>query len=164
MQKIGLISDTHAYLDPQVFEHFKDCNQVWHLGDVGDESILEALQDFKPLKAVYGNIDSQELRHQLPEFEIVALEGLRFLLIHIAGKAPRYTKQVKAILSEQPCDVLICGHSHIVKVQKDKSTPLVYINPGAAGKQGFHHERHLMKMTVENKKITNLDLITLGKR
>jgi putative phosphoesterase len=161
MTVIGLIADTHGFLDPSIAEHFKDCHQIWHLGDIGNESILDTL---KVTKAVYGNIDAKEIQWKLPENEIIELEGLRFLLTHIAGKPPRYTKRVKELIEKFKPDVLICGHSHQETVKKDRENKIVFLNPGAAGRQGFHKYRHIMKIEVENKKITNLELIKLGKK
>lgn len=165
MKTIGLISDTHGFLDEKVFEHFADCDAIWHLGDIGSEEILKQLQHFKPLHAVFGNIDSKEIRWETKEFELIELEQLRFLLIHIIGKPLVYTPQVRNLIKTEKPDVIVFGHSHVVLVKKDeKNGGLVLINPGAAGKHGFHKERTMMKMVVDNKKITKLDLIKLGAR
>lgn len=164
MAVIGLISDTHGYLDPKVTEHFANCDQIWHMGDIGDPSILQTLNEFKPTIAVFGNIDSKEIQWNLEENKVIDLEGLRFLLRHIVGMPPKYNKATKQLLKEHKINVLICGHSHKKCVIKDKENGIVFINPGAAGKQGFHKERYLMRMTVENKKIVNLEQIKLGKR
>ncbi len=164
MPVIGLIADTHGYLDPLVFEKFEDCDEIWHLGDIGAEEILSQLKAFKATKAVYGNIDSQEMQWKLPEKEIIELEGLRFLLIHIAAKPPKYNKIVRDILNTESINVIICGHSHKGAVVKDRENNIVFLNPGAAGKQGFHQRRHVMKIHVDNKKITNLELIKLGNK
>jgi putative phosphoesterase len=162
---IGVVSDTHNFLDPLIIEHFRNCDEIWHAGDIGSAKLLSPLENIKPLFAVYGNIDDKETSLIYPVNQILEREGLKFLLTHIAGKPPYYTSRVKKILKEEEINVLICGHSHIVKVEKDKNlNNCVYINPGAAGKQGFHHKRTIMKMTIESKKITNLDLIELGKR
>lgn len=165
MKTIGLISDTHGFLDEAVFTHFSDCDEIWHLGDIGSEEIIQKLANFKTSKFVFGNIDSKEIRWEVPEFQQIEIEGLIFLLIHILGKPLSYTPQVKKLLEQISPDVVLFGHSHQVLVKKDpKRNNLVLINPGAAGKQGFHIERTLMKMLVDNKKITNLELIKLGKR
>lgn len=164
MVTIGLISDTHGYLDPKVAEHFAQCDQIWHMGDIGNEDILKNLKQLRPTKAVFGNIDPKELQWNLEENEVIELEGLRFLLRHIVGMPPKYNKATKQLISEHKIDVLICGHSHQKNVIKDKENGIVFINPGAAGKQGFHKERYIMIMTVESKKIVNLEQINLGKR
>lgn len=164
MAVIGLISDTHGYLDPKVAGHFANCDQIWHMGDIGDQNILNSLKKLKPTTAVFGNIDSKEIQWNLEENEVIDLEGLRFLLRHIVGMPPKYNKITKHLISEHKIDVLICGHSHQKNIIKDRDNGIVFINPGAAGKQGFHKERYLMIMTVENKKIVNLEQISLGKR
>lgn len=165
MKTIGLISDTHGFLDEAVFTHFSDCDEIWHLGDIGSEDIIKKIETFKPCKFVFGNIDSKEIRWEVPEFQHIEIEGITFLLIHILGKPLFYSPQVKKLLEQYAPDVVLFGHSHQVLVKKDtKRNNLVLINPGAAGKQGFHHERTMMKMIVDNKKIANLELIKLGKR
>ncbi|NBA88571.1 YfcE family phosphodiesterase [Emticicia sp. CRIBPO] len=165
MTKIGLISDTHSFLDPKVFEHFSECDEIWHIGDIGDPQILKDLQAFKPVKAVFGNIDNQELRWELPEDSFFECEGVRVLLTHIGSLPPTYNPRIRALLKKHEPNLFICGHSHILRVIKDhKYENLVYINPGAAGHHGFHHTRTIMRMTLESKKISNLEVIELGKR
>lgn len=161
---IGLISDTHGYFDPTIKSHFADCDAIWHAGDIGSPEVLEQLKALKPTIAVYGNIDSKDLQWQLPENELIELEGLRFLLTHIAGTPPKYNKRIKELLKEVKIDVLICGHSHRETIKKDRENNMVFLNPGAAGKQGFHTKRHLMKMHLFDKKIVNLEIIPLGGR
>jgi uncharacterized protein len=165
MKRIGLISDTHSYLDPSVFEHFKDCDEIWHTGDIGEPSILTDLRNFKPVKAVFGNIDNQDLRWELPEDLFFDCEGLAVLLTHIGGIPPSYNPRIRSLIKKHQPNLFICGHSHILRVIKDhKQENLVYINPGAAGHHGFHHIRTIMRMTIDSKKITNLEVIELGKR
>jgi hypothetical protein len=164
MAIIGLISDTHGYLDPIILKHFANVDQIWHLGDIGSEEVLDQLKNIKATVAVFGNIDSKELQWKLPENKIIELEGVRFLLRHIAAIPPKYNKTTRDLLKTEKIDVLICGHSHQNSVIKDRENGLVFINPGAAGKQGFHKERFVMVMTVEDKKITNMEKIKLGKR
>lgn len=164
MTVIGLISDTHDFLDPKIQDYFQECHQIWHMGDIGRKEILDQLRQIAPLKAVFGNIDSKELQWELPENEIIELEGLRFLLTHIAGKPPTYNARVRKLIKEDSFDIILCGHSHQQAVIKDRENNLVFINPGAAGKQGFHTFKSVMKMWVENKKITNLDLLRLGRK
>lgn len=162
---IGLISDTHGYLDPLAIEHFQNCDEIWHLGDIGNSKIIETLNKVAPTFAVYGNIDDIGISSVHPENQLLRREGILFLLTHISGKPLYYTPRVRSLVKNNTPDAVICGHSHIVKVVKSKTGPKhVYINPGAAGKQGFHHMRTIMKMEVLNKKITNLELIELGKR
>jgi len=165
MTRIGLISDTHSYLDPLVFDYFENCDEIWHLGDIGSESIITELQNFKPLRVVYGNIDTPYLQKTLPEVDVFDLEGLKVMLIHIGAIPPRYNPKIKALLKKHSPNLFLCGHSHILKVIKDPNTVgLVYINPGAAGKHGFHHVRTLMKMELHDGKVVNLEVNELGKR
>jgi uncharacterized protein len=165
MTRIGLISDTHSYLDPLVFDYFENCNEIWHLGDIGSESIITELQNFKPLRVVYGNIDTPYLQKTLPEVDVFELEGLKVMLIHIGAIPPRYNPKIKALLKKHTPNLFLCGHSHILRVIKDPNTVgLVYINPGAAGKHGFHHVRTLMKMELHDGKVVNLEVNELGKR
>jgi putative phosphoesterase len=164
MPVIGLISDTHGFLDPSIATHFADVDQIWHLGDIGSEEVLEELTKLKPTVAVFGNIDSKAMEWKLNENEVIELEGLRFLLRHIAAKPPKYNKATRELILNEKIDVLICGHSHQKCVIKDRENGIVFINPGAAGNQGFHKERFVMILTIENKKITNLKQIKLGNR
>lgn len=165
MTRIGLISDTHSYLDPLVFDYFENCDEIWHLGDIGSESIITELQNFKPLRVVYGNIDTPYLQKTLPEVDVFDLEGLKVMLIHIGAIPPRYNPKIKALLKKHTPNLFLCGHSHILRVIKDPNTVgLVYINPGAAGKHGFHHVRTLMKMELHDGKVVNLEVNELGKR
>ena len=157
MPVIGLISDTHGFLDPSIATHFADVDQIWHLGDIGSEEVLEELTKLKPTVAVFGNIDSKAMEWKLNENEVIELEGLRFLLRHIAAKPPKYNKAARELILNEKIDVLICGHSHQKCVIKDRENGIVFINPGAAGNQGFHKERFVMILTIENKKIINLN-------
>lgn len=164
MRKIGLISDTHGHLDPAVFKHFELIDEIWHAGDIGESNVLEDLNSFKPTKAVFGNIDILEYQRELPEILIEEIEGLKVMMIHIAGKPPRYAKGIKAKLKQYQPDVLICGHSHILKVERDPAIPLIYINPGAAGQQGFHKKRTIMRFDIEEGQLKNMEVIELGSR
>lgn len=165
MTRIGLISDTHSYLDPLVFEYFQNCDEIWHMGDIGCESIITDLQNFKPLRVVYGNIDTPHLQKKLPEVDVFELEGLKVMLIHIGAIPPRYTPKIKALIKKHTPNLFLCGHSHILRVIKDPNiVGLVYINPGAAGRHGFHHVRTLMKMELHEGKVVNLEVNELGKR
>jgi putative phosphoesterase len=163
--KIGLISDTHGWLDPQVFDYFQDRDEIWHAGDLGSLAVLESLEAFKPIKAVYGNIDDQEIRHRCPEYRFFEVEGLQVLLMHITGKPPYYTPPIITALKQRMPDILVGGHSHILQVMHDSKRPqLLYVNPGAAGRHGFHHVRTLLRFEVNSKKISNMQAIELGLR
>lgn len=165
MKRIGLISDTHSYLDPQLKDFFTDCDEIWHLGDVGDIKVIEELSKWKKTIGVYGNIDNKEVRSIFPEVLIIEENNFKFMLIHIAGSFGKYNYKVQEYLkTHSNIQCIICGHSHILKVQYDKKNKLLYINPGAAGKHGFHQIRTAMKFEVHNGSIQQLQLIELGKR
>lgn len=164
MTRIGLISDTHGHLDPQVFEHFKECDEIWHAGDIGNKKVYNEIAAFKPLRAVYGNIDGQELRAICPEDNWFMCEDLQVWITHIGGYPPRYNKRVKEVLKNKVPDLFICGHSHILKIIKDPKLDLLHINPGAAGIQGFHRTKTLVRFSVEGKSLKNMQVIELGKR
>lgn len=165
MAKIGLLSDTHSYLDSHVFEYFKNCDEIWHAGDIGDPAVLDQLESFKPTRAVYGNIDNQQIRKRCPEKLIFTLEGLNIYMIHIGGTPPNYAKGVKPDLLAQQPGLFICGHSHILKVIADpKLNNMLYMNPGAAGKHGFHHIKTMLRFDIDGGVPKNLEVIELGKR
>lgn len=163
--KIGLLSDTHSYLDPKVFEHFKDCEEIWHAGDIGTTALTDELKKFKPLKAVFGNIDNIDLRNEFPEDLWFDCEGFLIWMTHIGGTPPNYNARVKKILKERAPDIFICGHSHILKITKDAAAnDMLFINPGAAGRHGFHHMKTLVRLELLNKKITSMEVIEIGRR
>ena len=137
--KIGLISDTHSFLDPSVFSYFEACDEIWHAGDIGDKSVADALEKFKPFKAVFGNIDDAQMQARYPEDLRFNCEGLNVWITHIGGAPPNYNPLVKKMLKENTPDIFICGHSHILRVKRDeKLGGMLYVNPGAAGNHGFH--------------------------
>ncbi|THH41257.1 metallophosphoesterase family protein [Neolewinella litorea] len=162
--RIGLLSDTHSYLDPAVFTHFADCDEVWHAGDVGDVAILDELEAFRPVRAVYGNIDDSTLRRRLPLDLIFTVEGLRVMMTHIGGYPGRYTPRVRTLLDTERPGLYICGHSHILKVMPDKKRNLLHMNPGACGRHGFHRMRTLLRFTVGAGRVSELEAIELGLR
>ncbi|MEM6378713.1 MAG: metallophosphoesterase family protein [Bacteroidota bacterium] len=163
-KKIGLLSDTHGYLDPKVFHYFEDCDEIWHAGDIGTLELLEELEAFKTTRAVYGNIDGAEIRAAVPENLIWDCEGLIVFMTHIGGYPGRYNARVREILDRDKPGLYICGHSHILKVMPDKSRALLHINPGAAGKHGFHKVKTLTRFKIADGKIEALEVIELGKR
>lgn len=161
MKKIGLISDTHGYLDDAVFEHFENCNEIWHAGDFGS-NVIEPLQNFKPLKGVYGNIDSATIRPAFPEQLVFTCEEVKVMMRHIGGYPPKYnTETKKEILFHRP-QLFISGHSHILKVMYDDKLQCLHMNPGAAGKQGWHKVRTLIRFTIDGKNIKDCEVIELG--
>lgn len=163
MLRIGLISDTHGWLDPRVQEHFALCDEVWHAGDLGP-GVAEELAGWKPLKAVHGNIDDGRVRQAYPEHLRFAAEGVRVWMTHIGGRPPRYTPPVLAALRSTPTDLFICGHSHICAAQFDPAVNCLYLNPGAAGRHGWHQVRTLLRFGLEAGKVHGLEVIELGKR
>jgi putative phosphoesterase len=163
--KIGLLSDTHTFLDEKIFEYFKDVDQIWHAGDIGNDELADQLEAFKPLRAVYGNIDGGKLRIRYPEDQIFSVEGVSVWMTHIGGYPPRYTTRVKTAIMKYNPKLFICGHSHILKIMPDKKRPgSLCINPGAAGKHGFHIEKTIVRFELTEGEIKNLEVIKLGKR
>jgi len=162
---IGLISDTHGYLDPKVFEYFDSCDEIWHAGDFGTVEVSDELEKFKPLKGVYGNIDGTELRKNHPLIQSFEIEGFKVLMTHIGGYPGKYSQQVKELLTLKKPDLFICGHSHILRIMRDKNyNNMLFINPGAAGKEGFHKIKTIVRFNLDNRKIDNVEVIELGKR
>lgn len=164
MPRIGLISDTHSYLDERVFTHFKGVDEIWHAGDVGDVSVIHQLEAFKPLVGVYGNIDGADVRRIFPLDQRFTCGGMKVWMTHIAGPIYVYDKRIRQPMRDNPPNILVCGHSHILKVQMDKRLNTLYINPGAAGRHGFHKVRTLLRFTIEGGKIFDMDVIELGLR
>lgn len=163
--KIGLLSDTHSYLDPKVLTYFKDCDEIWHAGDIGDRIVVDELEKLKPLRAVFGNIDDKDMQVRYSEDAWFTCEGLTIWMTHIGGAPPNYNPRIKKIFKEHIPDIFVCGHSHILRVKRDsKYKNLLYFNPGAAGNQGFHHMKTIMRFEIVGKEIKNLEVIELGKR
>ena len=164
MKKIGIISDTHSFLDQQVFQYFKDVDEIWHAGDIGNLVLTNEIEKHKKLRAVFGNIDSHVVRAVFPKHEIIQIEGCIILMIHIAGAFGKYNDETKKLILEHKPDILVCGHSHIVKIAFDQKYNLLYINSGAAGKHGFHKMRTILRFELNDGKPQNMELIELGSR
>ncbi len=163
--KIGLLSDTHSYLDPKILPYFKDCDEIWHAGDIGDRSVVDELEKFKPVRAVFGNIDDKDLQVRFPEDTWFTCEALTIWMTHIGGAPPNYNPRVKKILKSKIPDVFICGHSHILRVKKDPNfNNMLYLNPGAAGRHGFHIIKTILRFEIAGKEIKNMEVVELGKR
>lgn len=162
--RIGLLSDTHGYLDQKVFDYFADCDEVWHAGDIGSWKLADQLEQFKPFKAVYGNIDDPIMQKRYTEDLWFTCDDASVFITHIAGTPSRYNPRVKKILESKKPDILICGHSHILKVIYDKKFETLFLNPGAAGNQGFHHMRTMLRFEIAGKKVLKMEVIELGKR
>jgi putative phosphoesterase len=161
MVRIGLISDTHGFLGDRVFEHFKDCDEIWHAGDFGTIEVADRLAAFKPLRGVYGNIDGKELRQTFPENLRFTIDGMDVWITHIGGYPDKYSPAVRKVIYDNPPGLFICGHSHILKVIFDKKINCLHLNPGAAGKQGWHKMRTLMRFAIEEGKVKELEVIEL---
>ena len=163
MTRIGLLSDTHGFLDPKLLVHFKDCDEIWHAGDFGSVEVSEKLENFKPLKGVYGNIDGHEIRKIHPLDNRFHLEGFDVWMRHIGGYPGRYDQNLKPALFQNPPDILVCGHSHILKIVKDKRlNNMLVLNPGAAGKQGLHKIRTILRFALNVGQIENMQVIELA--
>lgn len=169
MKQIGLISDTHGYLDPAVHDHFADCDEIWHAGDFGSIAVAEQLIAgakgiIKPLRGVYGNVDGADVRSKYPEQQVWVCEGVKILMIHIGGYPPRYIPKVKEQLRIHRPNLFIAGHSHILKVMYDESMQCLHMNPGAAGKQGWHAVRTIIRFSIEGSEMKDCRVIELGRR
>lgn len=164
MKKIGLLSDTHSFLDSAIFEYFKECDEIWHAGDIGSMEVVEKLEAFKPFRAVYGNIDDAQMRRAFPLNLRFDCEGVDVFMTHIGGYPGRYSKRVKEIIEENPPKLYICGHSHILKVMPDKKHKLLHINPGACGNHGFHKIKTMVRFVLNAGNIEQLEVIELGQR
>lgn len=164
MKKIGILSDTHTCWDDRFAIHFKDCDEIWHAGDVGDISVIARLESVCPVvRAVRGNIDHGPVLRRCPEIECFETEGVKVWMTHIGGYPGRYAPGVRRMLIEARPRLMVAGHSHILKVQYDKELSLLHLNPGAAGYHGWQRERTLMRLTLDNGDIKDLEVIELGK-
>jgi hypothetical protein len=162
--RIGLLSDTHGFLDEAVFRHFAECDEVWHAGDFGSSGVLDSLRAFKPLRAVYGNVDGAELRADLPADISWECEGVGVYMTHIGGYPGNYDRKAAKELGRLRPGLFLCGHSHILKVMRDPALGLIHMNPGACGRQGWHLVRTLLRFTAEAGRISGVEAIELGPR
>jgi len=164
VKKIVLLSDTHGYIDQKIKDYVAKADEVWHAGDIGKASILYELASVKPLRAVYGNIDSHKIRQQAPEVLSFNCEGIDVLMTHIAGYPGRYNARVKNLITTEKPDLFICGHTHILKVMRDKKYGHLHMNPGAVGISGFHKIRTLLRFEVDSGEIKKIEAVELGLR
>lgn len=164
MVKVGLFSDTHGYWDDKYALYFKNCDEIWHAGDMGSEELAERLAALKPLRAVYGNIDGQPIRSQYGKIAQFKVEEVNVLMTHIGGYPGRYNPEIRPLLYATRPQLFVAGHSHILKVSFDKSLNCLYMNPGAAGISGFHQVRTLLRFAIDGKEIKDLEVIELGNR
>ncbi|TNE61979.1 MAG: metallophosphoesterase [Bacteroidetes bacterium] len=166
MKRIGLLSDTHSVLDARIFEHFAECDEVWHAGDFGSMAVVDQLEAFKPLRGVYGNIDNARIKAVMPLDLRFVCEEVPVFMTHIGGYPGRYNPRVRKILEADPPTggLFICGHSHILKVIADKKHKFLHLNPGACGNEGWHKVKTLMRFELDAGNIQNLQIIELGQR
>ena len=164
MTHIGLISDTHHYLDEAVFRHFEHCDEIWHGGDFGTIEIAEKLRAFKPLRGVYGNIDGQDVRVEYPEILRFKVEEVNVLMTHIGGYPGHYAPTIRPEIMSNSPQLFVCGHSHILRVMYDEKIKCLTMNPGAAGKHGWHKVRTLIRFDIDGNNMKNCQVIELGKR
>ncbi len=158
MTKIGLLSDTHGWLNPAIYDFFKDCDEIWHAGDIGDYDITIELAAFKKLRAVFGNIDDWEIRADFPQFQIFKVEDMKVVMTHIGGYPNAYAPGIRQLLLEEKPDIFISGHSHILKIMRDQKLGLLHINPGAAGQKGFHKKITMIRFQIDGNVASNLEI------
>ena len=164
MTHIGILSDTHGYIHPKIFEFFSGIDEIWHAGDIGNLKTAFELAAFKPLKAVYGNIDNSEVRMTYPLAQSFTTEDVKVLITHIAGSSGTYSDYVKELIRNHQPGILVCGHSHILKVKYQQKEKLLHINPGAAGVSGFHHVITMIRLEIDGSKIQNLEVLELERK
>jgi len=164
VKKVLVISDTHSYIDDRIIKYASEADYVIHAGDIGTYDVIRKLKSVSRVLFVYGNIDGNEIRSESNKFEFFELNKLKILLTHISGKTPKYNKETLIKIKEHNPDLLIAGHSHILKIQYDKINQLIFLNPGAAGRHGFHLKRTMLRFEIKLNKIENLEIIELGSR
>ncbi|MEO8149371.1 MAG: metallophosphoesterase family protein [Bacteroidia bacterium] len=164
MKKIGLLSDTHGYLDQKILDNLKSVDEIWHVGDFGP-GVAEVLEKIKPVKGVFGNIDDASIRKTYPRELRFMCEDVKVMMVHIGGYPPKYEPHIRESIKEFQPDLFLSGHSHILKVMRDKTlNNLLHINPGAAGKHGLHKVRTMIRLTINGKQISDLEVIEMGLR
>jgi putative phosphoesterase len=159
MKRIGVLSDTHSYIYPGIFKFFDACDELWHAGDIGNAETYHSLKQFKPLRAVYGNIDGHDVRILCPEIQLFKCEDIKVMMKHIGGYPGRYDPSIRHAIPFENPDIFISGHSHILKVINDKKNSLLHINPGAAGKNGLHKMITCVRFIVDGKNIRDLEIL-----
>jgi putative phosphoesterase len=164
MKKILLLSDTHSFIDDQILKFVKQADEVWHVGDIGDLNVTDTIKKYKPLRAVYGNIDGTEARLEFPLDSKFIIEDIAVWMTHIGGYPNKYTPRVREEIKKNTPKLFISGHSHILKVQYDKKLNLLHLNPGAAGNHGFHKVRTMLRFVLKNTEIKDLEIIELATR
>lgn len=164
MTRIGVLSDTHGLLDARILEHFANVNEIWHAGDIGSTEVLQRLREFKPTRAVYGNMDSGDVRYSLSEFYRFQVENVNVLMTHIGGYPGKYNPWLIPMFKKDTPQLFVCGHSHILKIQYDNTWHMLTMNPGAAGKQGWHTMQTLLRFVIDGDNIQDLEVIELERQ
>ena len=164
MKSILLLSDTHGYLDPKIEKYMLQADEIWHAGDIGSVELADQISAQKPLRAVYGNIDDAKLRRMFPLNQVFECEGLKVCMTHIGGYPGKYPERIRKMIESEKPGLFICGHSHLLKVMYDKHYQLVHMNPGAAGKHGFHQKKTLIRFSIAEGKIISPEVIEIGNR
>jgi putative phosphoesterase len=164
LKKILLLSDTHSFIDDSIKKYAKKVDEIWHAGDIGNIEIYDNLKKITKTRAVYGNIDDYLVRSSIQEINTFICEKVKVSMIHIAGKPPYYNKKSKSLIKKENPKIFICGHSHILKIEFDKINNVLYLNPGAAGRHGFHKKRTMIRFEINEDKIENMEVIELGNR
>lgn len=164
MKKILLLSDTHSYIDAQIIKFVKQCDEVWHAGDIGNLDVTDSIKKIKPLRAVYGNIDDKDARSEFPLDNKFTLEGVDVWITHIGGYPNKYNQRIREEIKINSPKIFIAGHSHILKIQYDKKLELLHLNPGAAGNYGFHKIRTMLRFKIDNGEIKDMEIIELAIR
>jgi uncharacterized protein len=164
LKKILLLSDTHSHIDEAILKHISWADEVWHAGDIGDLQVTDTIKKIKPLRAVYGNIDGAEARLEFPLNNRFFCENVDVWITHIGGYPGKYHQDIRDEIKQNPPQLFICGHSHILKVQYDKVFDLLHMNPGACGKSGFHQVRTMLRFVIDANKIKELEIVELGKK
>ncbi len=164
MKKILLLSDTHSHIDDTILKYVNQADEVWHAGDIGNLVVTDTIKKLKPLRAVYGNIDDDKARIEFPLNNRFFCENVEVWITHIGGYPGKYNQAIREEIQKNPPKLFICGHSHILKVQFDKTLNLLHMNPGAAGIYGFHQMRTMLRFEIDGDKIQNLEVIEIGKK
>jgi len=161
MTRIGILSDTHSFIPERTFEFFKDCDEIWHAGDIGNFQSADALRKFKPFRAVYGNIDGNELRTMFPRDLVFYVEKVKVAMTHIGGYPGRYEKTAQELILKEKPQLFVTGHSHILKIMFDKKYQMLFINPGAAGKYGFHKSITMLRFVVDGSNMKDMEILDI---
>ncbi|MDF0706547.1 metallophosphoesterase family protein [Flagellimonas okinawensis] len=164
MTKILLLSDTHGHMDKTILKYAAQADEIWHAGDIGSLTVTDQLENLKPVRGVHGNIDDHVIQKEFPEDNRFMCEGVDVWITHIGGYPNKYNIRVRDEIRKNPPKLFICGHSHILKVMHDKKLGLLHMNPGACGKHGFHQVRTMLRFVIDGDKISDLEVVELGKR